>query len=189
MKGVGGAVLPFLLVCKNIPLPGGFSSEKKSLEALTQKPGELWKREGLAPCSPWLGRSRSSWPRSRSRPPSTPSPAQGCTRRHDQQAPTWKKSHQEKCFQIDQFLNLMAALRANSPSRGLPSRRWSKPRVWRLAKCLRKMEEIQNKRDYTTCQVWINRRPWVDWERVLQARLCFLPLFSGLVDENDSDEK
>ena len=28
MKGVGGAVLPFLLVCNYIPLPGGFSSRE-----------------------------------------------------------------------------------------------------------------------------------------------------------------
>ena len=35
MKGVGGGVLPFLLVCNYIPLPRGFSLEKKSLEALT----------------------------------------------------------------------------------------------------------------------------------------------------------
>ena len=34
MKGVGGAVLPFLLACNYIPLPGGFSLEK-TLEALT----------------------------------------------------------------------------------------------------------------------------------------------------------
>ena len=37
---------------------------------------------------------------------------------------------------IDMDSNLMAALRASSPRRGLPSFKWSRPSDWRLAKCL-----------------------------------------------------
>merc|ERR1719494_404305 len=109
---------------------------------LTQKPRELWKREGLAPCSPWLGRSRSSWPRSRSRPPSTPSPAQGCTRTHDQQAPTlWQLSepiHPVEDFQAEDEVsqgsgdwpNASGRLRASSADMSLlpPTLLW--PGEW-----------------------------------------------------------